>query len=208
MKKQLIINSTVSLSTNRLFYTMFSYPADYIQCEQKCWGSAKDKYCTYIALRNLCKKHMTVSLFWLITHTACIRAVLPHKVKTQYLHFRSHTECFLLSSKSPEVISRPSILSITKESIYYIKPNIQYNLWIWKWIDKKFDITWMYLLCFIFVDTAFYFVGLSCVNSTLCVPQQQLYALRWPITKAQISQRSLEQYVPYTSNVFFSIQWP
>ncbi len=30
-----------------------------------------------------------------------------------------------------------------------------YNLLVWKWIDEKFDIQWMYLLCFIFVDTAF-----------------------------------------------------
>ncbi len=33
-----------------------------------------------------------------------------HKVKTQYLHFRSHAEYFLLSLKIPEVISRRSIL--------------------------------------------------------------------------------------------------
>ncbi len=31
---------------------------------------------------------------------------LPHKVKTQYLHFRSHAEYFLLSWKIPEVMSR------------------------------------------------------------------------------------------------------
>ncbi len=31
----------------------------------------------------------------------------------------------------------------------------KYNLLAWKWIDKKFDIKWMYLLCFIFVDAAF-----------------------------------------------------
>ncbi len=36
-------------------------------------------------------------------------AVLPHKVKMQYLHFRLHTEYFLLSWKIPEVISRRSI---------------------------------------------------------------------------------------------------
>ncbi len=35
---------------------------------------------------------------------------LPHKVKTQYLHFRSHAEYFLLSWKNHEVISRRSIL--------------------------------------------------------------------------------------------------
>ncbi len=31
---------------------------------------------------------------------------LPHKIKMQYLHFRSQTEYFLLSGKIPEVISR------------------------------------------------------------------------------------------------------
>ncbi len=35
---------------------------------------------------------------------------LPYKVKTQYLHFRSHAKYFLLSWKIPEVISRRSIL--------------------------------------------------------------------------------------------------
>ena len=34
-----------------------------------------------------------------------------------------------------------------------------YNLLVWKWIDEKFDIKWMYLLCFIFVDTAFLLCG-------------------------------------------------
>ena len=34
-----------------------------------------------------------------------------------------------------------------------------YNLFVWKWIDEKFDIKWMYLLCFIFVDTAFLLCG-------------------------------------------------
>ncbi len=28
------------------------------------------------------------------------------------------------------------------------------NLLVWKWIDKKIYIKWMYLLCFTFVDTA------------------------------------------------------
>ena len=34
-----------------------------------------------------------------------------------------------------------------------------YNLLVWKWIDKKSDIKWMYLLCFIFVDTTFLLFG-------------------------------------------------
>ena len=29
-----------------------------------------------------------------------------------------------------------------------------YNILIWKWIDKKLDIKWLFLLCFKFVDTA------------------------------------------------------
>ena len=48
-----------------------------------------------------------------------------HKVKAQYLHFRSHAEYFLLSWKIPEEISRRSMLltsiTVTKVSIYYIK---------------------------------------------------------------------------------------
>ncbi len=34
-----------------------------------------------------------------------------------------------------------------------------YNLLVWNWIDDKFDIKWMYLLCFIFVDTALLLCG-------------------------------------------------
>ncbi len=37
-------------------------------------------------------------------------SALPHKVKTQYLHFRSQAEYFLLPWKIPEVMSRRSIL--------------------------------------------------------------------------------------------------
>ncbi len=29
-----------------------------------------------------------------------------------------------------------------------------YNLLVWKWIDQKSAIKWMYLLCFTFADTA------------------------------------------------------
>ncbi len=36
-------------------------------------------------------------------------ALLPHKVKTQYLHVRSYAEYFLLYWKIPEVISRRPI---------------------------------------------------------------------------------------------------
>ncbi len=32
--------------------------------------------------------------------------ILPHKVKTHYLHFRFHANCFLLPWQIPEEISR------------------------------------------------------------------------------------------------------
>ena len=45
---------------------------------------------------------------------SCLRMLmswaLPHQVKTQFLHFRSHAEYFLLPWKFPEVISRRLIL--------------------------------------------------------------------------------------------------
>ncbi len=61
--------------------------------------------------------HIYVFLF--ITWNECLlvyvgfyvsRIALPHKVKTQYLHLRSHLKYFLLSWKIPEVICRWWIL--------------------------------------------------------------------------------------------------
>ena len=48
---------------------------------------------------------------------------VPHNVKTQYLHFRSPVEYFLLYWKIPAVISRQSILfhNYSKGSIYSVK---------------------------------------------------------------------------------------
>ena len=46
---------------------------------------------------------------------------LPHKVKTQYQHFRFHGKYFLLPQNIPEETSRQSILFITKDSIMHIK---------------------------------------------------------------------------------------
>ena len=52
----------------------------------------------------------------------------------------------------------------------------------WKWIDEKFDIKWIYLLCFIFVDTAFLLCGAEILahtvitdNSIRSVVQSVLY---------------------------------
>ncbi len=45
--------------------------------------------------------------------------------------------------------------------------HITYNLLVWKWIDEKFDIKWMYLLCFIFVDTAFLLCGAEILKTMI-----------------------------------------
>ena len=45
-----------------------------------------------------------ISLFW------CIHALLPHKVKMQYVHFKLHTTYFLLPLMITEKISRWSML--------------------------------------------------------------------------------------------------
>ncbi len=66
---------------------------------------------------------------------------LPHKVKTQYVHFRSHAGYFLLPWKIPEKkLSDDQCSSKTKENNYYSKHMYIYNLLAWKWIDQIFDI--------------------------------------------------------------------
>ncbi len=44
-----------------------------------------------------------------------------------------------------------------------------YNFLVWKWIDKKFDIKWMYLLCFLFVDIGFLLCGAGVVTKFLII---------------------------------------
>ena len=82
--------------------------------------------------------------------------IMAHKVKTQYLHFRSHAEYFLCLGKFLKWWAEDQSSPVTKGSIYYIKHMyIQlFGMIVWKWIGNTFDIKWMYLLCFIFVDTA------------------------------------------------------
>ena len=61
----------------------------------------------------------------------------------------------------------------------------KYNLLVWTWIDKKFNIKWMYLPCFIFVDTAFLLceAELYCLTTTKgpkwhsCPESLQIYHL-------------------------------
>ena len=67
-------------------------------------------------------------LFQYYTYAALIgtinalSTVVPHKVKTRYVHFRSYAEHFLLPWKIPEEMSRQSmLLSITKGNICHIK---------------------------------------------------------------------------------------
>ena len=73
------------------------------------------------------------------------------KVKTQYLHFRFHAKYFLLPRKILEEISRQSILFQLKGSIYHIKHNVHTSFYHSSGLTRNL----MYLLCFIFVDTAF-----------------------------------------------------
>ena len=68
--------------------------------------------------RGFFLKHC-LRVLWLAA-LSCI-TVLPHKVKRQYLHFRSHAEYFSLPWKIPEVIADDQSSSITKGSIYSIK---------------------------------------------------------------------------------------
>ena len=57
--------------------------------------------------------------------TVCINmngnGTLPHKVKSQYVHFRLCTNYFLLPWKIPEELADYLGCSITKGSIYHIK---------------------------------------------------------------------------------------
>ncbi len=75
-------------------------------------------------------------------------------------HFRSHTEClfffFFCLGKFLKWLADDQSSSITKRStISNICTYKVFNCLVWKQIEKKFDIKWMYLLCFTFVDTAF-----------------------------------------------------
>ncbi len=47
--------------------------------------------------------------------------MLPHKVKMQYVHSRSHPSYFLLPWKIPEEIADNQYSSITKGSIFHTK---------------------------------------------------------------------------------------
>ncbi len=46
-----------------------------------------------------------------------------------------------------------------------------YNLLVWKWIDEKFDIKWMYLLCFVFVDTPFLLCRADILGNAVALQQ-------------------------------------
>ena len=72
------------------------------------WSSIREKLTMrkYSAMQSLSTPSILLP-FNLPDH---ITLFLPHKVKMQHLHFRSHPEYFLLSWKIPEVISRRSIL--------------------------------------------------------------------------------------------------
>ena len=81
---------------------------------------------------------------------------LPTKQKCS-IYISDHMQSTFLSCKIPEVISRRSILF--HKGVSTISNTCTYNLLAWKRIAEKFDIKWMYLLNFIFVDTAFLLCG-------------------------------------------------
>ena len=113
------------------------------------------------------------------------------QIKTQYVHFRSYTEYFLLPWKIPKEISRRSMLSITKGSIYYVKHlciqsfsmeirltrNLMFN-------GSIYNILYLHILCFYFVGQSlleackkFCYNVLFCLDPTLgafCLPSTAL----------------------------------
>ncbi len=75
---------------------------------------------------------------------------LPHQVKTQYLHFRFHANYFPLPWKIPEGISRRSISSITKGSIYHIKHMYIQHFAMgedWPEIERLMEVSTMFYIC-------------------------------------------------------------
>ncbi len=55
-----------------------------------------------------------------------------------------------------------------------------------EWIDEKFNIKWMYLPCFNFVDTAFLLCGVDCINITTMMLSIAAGVPRMPLTSAYI----------------------
>ena len=93
--------------------------------------------------------------------------LLSHKVKIQYLHFRSQAKYFLFfRRKFLKCLADDQSSSITKGSIYKIRHIMYLNPFSME-VDWQ-DIKWKYLPCFIFVDTAFLLLGqIVLVSSTL-----------------------------------------
>ena len=71
-------------------------------------------YITFLSCFNINQKnHFSpkhLFLYSLLPSIISATSNLPHKVKTQYVHFRLHTNYFLLPWKIPEEISRWPIL--------------------------------------------------------------------------------------------------
>ncbi len=76
-----------------------------------------------------------------------VSTMLPPKVKTHYVHFRSHTEYFLLSWIIPVEISRRSML-FHKGSIYHIE-----HIYIQPF---SMEVDWPEMVCLMEVSTKFY----------------------------------------------------
>ncbi len=97
-----------------------------------------------------CKCILTEAMQYQILNLMHLSQPTNFSVKTQYLHFRpgilDHTQSILFClGKFLKWLADDYSSSITISNIY------TYNLFVWKWFDEKFDIIWMYLLCFVFI---------------------------------------------------------
>ena len=89
-----------------------------------------------------------------------ILIMLPYTVKTQYVHFRSHAEYFLLPWKIPDEISRRSVLFHSEaasiiSNIMYMQP-FRVEVY-WPEIWHLMEVSIMFYICIIL--GCFYYVG-------------------------------------------------
>ncbi len=116
-----------------------------------------------------------------VTWSSRMSHVLPHKVKMQYVHFRSHAEYFLLPWKFLKKLADNQCCSITKNSIYYVKHMyIQPFSMEVHWLDIWHYFNGSTVICLIFTHTAF----LLCA-AVLAVGRSKMSFLDIKLSKAE-----------------------
>ena len=108
----------------------------------------------------------------------CYITRLPHKVKTQYVHFRliyMQTTFFYLGRFLKNEQTTSSALQYLKASYQTLCP---YSLLPWEWIDLKLDVKWKYLPCLTFAHTAFF---AYCILTLLCTAEIPEMVLLWHV---------------------------